>query len=61
MTYNPYNLQAMREGVNTCGKHCVSRLNYKDMHIDDYVNMIQKSGKTPDEFVCDLVFKLIGR
>lgn len=61
VTFNPYKLQAMKEGVNTCGKHCVSRLIYKDMKIDDYVKMIKQLGKTPDEFVTELVYKLIGK
>ena len=61
VTYNPYRLQRMESGVNTCGKHVICRLLHKDMHIDDYVNMIEESGMDPDEYVSNVVFDLIGK
>ena len=54
IVYNNHKLQEQKENVNTCGRHVVSRLVYRDVPIDEYVNMIRNSGFTPDEFVTRL-------
>lgn len=51
VVYNNHRLQEKKPNINTCGRHVVSRLVYRDVPIDKYVNMIKNSGKTPDEFV----------
>lgn len=51
VVYNNHKLQSKKEGVNTCGRHVVSRLMYRDIPIDNYVKLINNSGYTPDEFV----------
>ena len=51
IVYNNHRLQEKKENVNSCGRHVVSRLVYRDVPIDDYVRMIKNSGFTPDQFV----------
>jgi len=58
---NNYEFQVDKKGVNTCGKHCCVRLLYKHLNLDQYKNMIDKSGLTPDEFVSKVVFDIIGK
>lgn len=58
IVYNNYKLQEHKNGVNTCGRHVVSRLIYRDINIDQYVNMIKNSGYTPDEFVIKITNSL---
>lgn len=52
--YNNHRLQEKDNDVNTCGRHVVSRLIYRDLDIDDYFKMIKISGLKPDEFVLKL-------
>ena len=54
IVYNNYRLQEKKENVNSCGRHVVSRLIYRDVPIDEYVNMIKNSGFTADQFVTKL-------
>ena len=49
--YNDYLLQKKINGMNTCGRHVVTRLYFRKMSIDEYINMIKQMGMTPDEFV----------
>jgi hypothetical protein len=51
IVYNNHKLQESKLQVNTCGRHVVSRLVYRDVPIDNYVNIIKKTGLTPDQFV----------
>ncbi len=61
ISYNPYPYQSKEPDTNTCGKHCVTRLYYYKLSEDQYRDLIHKSGKTPDEFVVDFVYKRIGK
>ena len=49
------------KNVNTCGRHCVVRLIYKNLDLDDYFDMIKSSGYTPDNFVSKLTYKIIQK
>jgi len=59
--YNPFPYQSHSPQTNTCGKHCITRLYYKQLKEPEYRKMIRQSGKTPDQFVIDLVYSLIGK
>ena len=48
--YNQYRLQKMLDGINTCGRHCICRINFKDIPLDEYVIFLRTLGK-PDEIV----------
>jgi hypothetical protein len=49
--YNNYPMQELKEGINTCGRHVITRLLYRNLKLDDYYQMIKNSGYTADEFV----------
>lgn len=54
IVYNDDKLQEEKKGVNTCGRHVIARLMYRDIDIDDYVRMIKNSGMKPDDFVLNI-------
>jgi hypothetical protein len=39
--YNPYRYQAMRNGINTCGRHCAARVMNSHFNTHDYRRYIQ--------------------
>ncbi len=49
--YNDYKLQKKLKDINTCGRHVVSRLLFRDYDIDKYAKTIKDSGTSPDNFV----------
>lgn len=57
--FNPHELQKDRKDINTCGKHVLCRLLLKDTPLGEYISMIKRSGKTPDDFVSLLTLSLI--
>lgn len=59
--YNPFPYQSHSPQTNTCGKHCITRLYYKELKEPHYHKMIRDSGKTADQFVIDFVYSLIGK
>jgi hypothetical protein len=59
--FNKVQLQEMADDVNTCGRHCVTRLLYSKYPIQRYRAMIAKTGKTPDEFVIATTYSDLGR
>lgn len=38
--YNNYRFQKMSPKISTCGRHCIARLAFRHMPIDDYAKMI---------------------
>jgi hypothetical protein len=52
---NPHRLQAMRKGINTCGRHVVVRLWNHDKPIDAYAEWLTEQGN-PDEVVAQLTY-----
>lgn len=68
LTDNPYNviynkvqLQELTNDVNTCGRHCVSRLLYHRYPIQKYREIIDKTRLSPDEFVVKLTYDELGK
>ena len=49
--YNHHKFQENGNDINTCGRHCLARLHFKDLTLDQYKDFIKKSGLSPDEFV----------
>ena len=50
--YNDYDLQVMKDGVSTCGRHVISRIWHKDMNIDEYNKFINSfKNLNPDDVV----------
>jgi hypothetical protein len=59
--FNKVQLQELTDCVNTCGRHCVSRLLFEKYPIAKYREVIKKSGMTPDEFVVKLTYDELGK
>jgi len=54
-SYNPYHYQQMKNGINTCGRHCCARIMNAQMSEDEYHNYIMslcnKYNASPDVIV----------
>jgi len=58
--YNNHKLQNFKKGINTCGRHCASRILFNDLNLNHYIKLIKNLGyKIPDQFVLDLTNILI--
>ena len=57
--YNDHQLQKLQPGISTCGRWCIARCVNNKCSIDEFYRKIQdacqRSGKTADELVCELV------
>lgn len=57
--YNDHPLQALKQGVSTCGRWVTLRAANADMNIDAFARKVRREAKqakmTPDELVCKLV------
>jgi hypothetical protein len=56
--YNDHQMQEFKNGINTCGKHCLARCYNSDKNIDQYYKAIKyhskKENKSMDSIVNDL-------
>lgn len=59
--YNKIQLQKLDNSVQTCGRHCVTRLLYYKLPIGKFRAMISKSGLTPDEFSVNTTYNSLGK
>jgi hypothetical protein len=59
--FNKVQLQKLSNDVQTCGRHCVSRLMFSKYPIRRYREIIKKSGLTPDEFVVENTYDHLGK
>ena len=57
VSYNPYKFQKDRNDIATCGRHCVSRLYFKNLTLDQYKKQIDDFGTSPDEYVSAFTFR----
>lgn len=58
---NAFPFQKDKINMNTCGRHCTTRLYFKNLTLPDYIKLIKSTGLTPDDFVCAFTFNLIGK
>lgn len=58
--YNEHRLQAMKPGVETCGRHCVVRCWYPAANSDVYANWLQTQDGNPDVTVSKLTYAKLG-
>lgn len=61
VVYNKVPFQTEHEDVNTCGRHCVTRLYFKHLPLNKYTEMIMNSGTHPDDFVSGFTYHLINK
>jgi hypothetical protein len=56
--YNDHQMQAFKNGISTCGKHCVVRCFNSDKNIDEYFRAVKYNSKkdkiSMDELICQL-------
>ena len=55
--FNQYELQSRDPEVSTCGRHCVERLRFPEISIDEYYKIFKDASKfiPIDELICLLV------
>lgn len=58
---NAYPFQKDKMNMNTCGRHCTTRLYFKNLHLPEYIKLVESTGLTPDNFVSAFTFNLIGK
>jgi hypothetical protein len=58
---NAFPFQKDKLNMNTCGRHCTTRLYFKNLILPDYIKLVKSTGLTPDDFVCAFTFNLIGK
>jgi hypothetical protein len=58
---NHYHFQSEKNDMNTCGRHCLTRLYFKHLSLPKYIKIVKGSGLTPDEFVTGFTYNLIGK
>jgi hypothetical protein len=55
LSYNQYKFQKVGNGINTCGRHVATRLNFRHLLLDDYYKFIKSYCRNldldPDEVV----------
>jgi len=58
---NAYPFQKDGINMNTCGRHCTTRLYFKHLKLPQYIKLVKSSGLSADEFVSGFTFGLIGK
>ena len=55
--FNQYQFQKREPDVSTCGRHCIARLRFPEISIDDYHDIFKDANKyiENDELICLLV------
>jgi len=61
ITYNTHKFQHNASDINTCGRHCIVRLMFKNLTLDEYVKMVKDSGLPADEFVSGVTYLKIHK
>ena len=54
---NPYKFQKDKNDIATCGRHCVSRLYFRKLSLEQYKKQIDDFGTSPDEYVSAFTFR----
>ena len=58
---NPYHFQREGVDINTCGRHCCSRLLFSHIPLKEYKKMITESKVPADEFVTLFISQLLRK
>jgi hypothetical protein len=54
--YNHHGFQRESPNVATCGRHSAVRLLFGDKTLDEYDDMLEQSGESPDDFVSKMTY-----
>lgn len=58
---NAYPFQKDKVNINTCGRHCTTRLYFKHLRLPEYIKLVESTGLEPDKFVSAFTYNLIGK
>jgi hypothetical protein len=58
---NHFHFQKEAGDMNTCGRHCLTRLYFKHLSLPKYVKLVKSTGLDPDDFVTGFTYNLIGK
>jgi hypothetical protein len=58
---NAIPFQKDKADINTCGRHCLTRLYFKHLTLPQYADMVKSTGIPADDFVTGFTQRLIGR
>lgn len=58
---NAFPFQTDKFNMNTCGRHCTTRLYFKNLKLPEYIKLVESTGLSPDDFVCAFTYNLIGK
>jgi hypothetical protein len=58
---NAFPFQKDKMNMNTCGRHCTTRLYFKHLRLPEYIKLVQSTGLHPDQFVSAFTYNLIGK
>ena len=61
LVVNKTKFQKDKRDINTCGRHCLTRLYLKHLSLPQYTKLIKGSGISPDDFVSGFTYYLIGQ
>ena len=50
-----------KDSSDTCGRHVCMRMLHRDLSLPQYIAKVQESGQTPDDFVTEQTFKILGK
>ena len=59
LVVNKTQFQKDKRDVNTCGRHCLTRLYLKHLSLPEYTKLVKGSGVSPDDFVSGFTYNLI--
>jgi len=61
LVVNKTQFQKDKRDVNTCGRHCLTRLYLKHLSLPQYTKLIKDSGIPADDFVSGFTYNLMKR
>lgn len=61
LTNNPYHLQQDKDDINTCGRHCVTRLSLKNLPIDKYKDVVTGTKLPADKYVAYYTYEQLKK
>lgn len=61
ISHNSHKLQSESSAVSTCGRHVVVRILHRLQSLEEYIELLRRSGQTPDAYVTSVTERLLGK
>lgn len=58
---NHYPFQSLKPGMNDCGREVITRLFNSNLTLDEYWKKIKQSGLSPDAYVTNFTYNILGK